>query len=52
MARGIIGYLKACEDFGILPQEDIEEMGGDISTVASLKIVELEWEEKLRRMRK
>lgn len=47
-----IGYLKACEDFGILPQEDIEEMEGDISTVASLQIVKLEWEEKLRRVRK
>ena len=47
-----IGYLKACEDFGILPQEDIEKMADVISTVASLKIVELEWEEKLRRVRK
>ena len=45
-----IGYLKACEDFGILPQEDIEEMADVIATVEALKVIELEWTEGLRRV--
>lgn len=51
LGQRYIGYLKACEDFGILPQEDIEEMEGDISTVASLQIVKLR-RRKMRRVRK